>query len=224
MISIIIPVLNEEKNIQKLQEHLSTLDGEFEVIFSDGGSTDRTVELIREPFRLVTGERGRGMQMNRGAEAAKGELLFFIHCDVELEKDVLRKVPEEVKDGKAVGYLRIAFQSDRILMKICGFMSEMRAKFRKIVFADQSFMIRRDLFLRCGKIPELMLMEDYEFSIRLKEMNVPIKRIPGKIKVSARRFEKNGMFLTMWQMQKMQIKYRKNRGAGNFIDQYQDVR
>ena len=224
MISVIIPVYNEEKNIEKIQNHLSELEGEFEVIFSDGGSTDRTVELIRPPFQVVTGTKGRGIQMNRAAMHAKGEILFFIHCDVELESDVFQKIPQEIKNGQAVGYLRIVFQSERFLMRICGFMSEMRARVRKIVFGDQGYMLHKGLFLECGKIPELRLMEDYEFSMRLKEQGIPLKRIPGKIHVSARRFEQNGMLRTMWQMQKMQVKYRKNRCEGNFAERYDDIR
>ena len=141
MVSIIIPVLNEEKTIQKTQENLSQLTGDYEVIFCDGGSDDRTVELIHPPFRVIAGERGRGVQMNRGAREANGELLFFMHCDAVLEKDVLMKLPSDVKEGNAVGYLKIVFDSTHWLMKVCGFMSNMRSAWRKIVFADQAFIL-----------------------------------------------------------------------------------
>ncbi len=224
MVSIIIPVLNEEKNIQKIQDNLSNLEGDYEVIFSDGGSEDRTVELIRPPFRVITGEKGRGVQMNRGVREAKGDIFFFIHCDVSLDKNVLLKLPSAVKEGKAVGYLRIVFTSDHWLMKVCGFMSDMRSRFRKIVFADQSFIIHRDLFEKCGKIPELRFMEDYELSIRLKEQKIPVVKVPGRIYASARRFEKNGMLRTMWQMQVMQARYRKSRNVGTMEEEYGIIR
>ncbi len=224
MVSIIIPVLNEEKNIQKIQDNLSQLEGDYEVIFSDGGSTDRTVELIRSPFRVITGNKGRGVQMNRGAREAKGDILFFIHCDVALEKDVLQKLPLAVKEGNAVGYLRIVFVSKHWLMKVCGFMSDMRSRFRKIVFADQSFIIHRDLLEKCGRIPELRFMEDYELSIRLKEQKIPVVKVPSRIYASSRRFEKNGMLRTMWQMQVMQARYRKSRNVGTMEEEYGMIR
>ena len=46
MVSIIIPTYNEEKNIKELQENLSRLKGNFEVIFCDGGSRDSTTKLM----------------------------------------------------------------------------------------------------------------------------------------------------------------------------------
>ena len=162
--------------------------------------------------------------MNRGAREAKGDILFFIHCDVSLEKDVLQKLPLAVKEGNAVGYLRIVFVSKHWLMKVCGFMSDVRSRFRKIVFADQSFIIHRELLEKCGRIPELRFMEDYELSIRLKEQKIPVVKVPSRIYASSRRFEKNGMLRTMWQMQVMQARYRKSRNVGTMEEEYGMIR
>ena len=103
MVSIIIPVLNEEKGIVGLQKNLKKLLGEYEVIFSDGGSTDRTLELISQELRVVRGEKGRGCQMNRAAKEAAGDILFFIHSDVRLKRDVLLNIPDQVRQGEAAG-------------------------------------------------------------------------------------------------------------------------
>lgn len=224
MVSIIIPVLNEEKYIRRIQRNLERLDGEYEVIFSDGGSTDRTREFIKPPFRLISGARGRGRQMNMAADAARGDILFFIHCDVLLKRDVLLRIPENVRTGKAAGYLKIIFDSRRILMRICGFMSGVRARLRKIAFSDQGLMIQKDLFEKMGKMPDIPLMEDYEFSVRLRKKKIPLVRIDSPILVSSRRFKKCGMLRTMWQMQKFQFQYRMGMSAKEIAKKYGDIR
>ena len=224
MISIIVPILNEEKNIQRLQKNLKALQGEFEVVFCDGGSTDRTLELIDPAFRVVNGRKGRGYQMNEGAKSATGDLLFFIHCDTVLEEDVLNKISLNVKTGKSVGYLRLEFDSASWLMKICAFMSGLRTSVRKIVYGDQGIIITRELLEQLGGIPQLPIMEDLEFSLRLKKQNIPLEQVRSKIITSSRRFEENGMFRTMQQMQKLQLKYLFGKNVELILNEYNDVR
>lgn len=224
MVSIIIPVLNEEKNIIKLQKNLEKLEGDFEVIFCDGGSTDRTIERIESKYQVVTNKKGRGYQMNAAAAKAKGDLLVFIHCDVELESDLLTKIPDNVKEGRAVGYMKLRFDSAHFLMKICAFMSGLRASIRKIVYGDQGFVIRKELLERVGGIPQIPLMEDLEFSIRLRKNRIPFEMIKSTITTSARRFEENGMLSTMWQMQKMQVKYLLGAKEQSMQYEYKDIR
>lgn len=224
MISIIVPVFNEEDNIIRLQKNLEKLEGDFEVIFCDGGSTDCTVERINSKYHVVMSRKGRGYQMNAGAEKAQGELLFFLHCDAGLERDVLEKIPDCVKNGTAVGYMKLRFDSDSMLMKICAVMSDFRVSMRKIVYGDQGVVIRKELLEKLGGIPAIPLMEDLEFSIRLRKKRIPLKKIKSTITTSARRFEENGKLRTMWQMQKMQIKYLLGSNAESMQQEYKDIR
>lgn len=224
MVSIIIPVLNEEKNMIKLQKNLENLEGDFEVIFCDGGSTDQTLQLIESKYQVVTNKKGRGYQMNAAAAKAKGDLLVFIHCDVELESDLLMKIPDNVKAGRAVGYMKLQFDSEHFLMKICAFMSDLRASVRKIIYGDQGFVIKKELLESLGGIPQIPLMEDLEFSICLRKNKIPLEKIKSTITTSARRFEENGMLSTMWQMQKMQIKYLLGAKAQSMQYEYKDIR
>ena len=82
MISVIIPTLDEAANLPQL---LSTLTAEIddkEIILVDGGSRDGTVALARaHGVTVVKTEPCRGAQLRLGAQAARGELLLFLHAD-----------------------------------------------------------------------------------------------------------------------------------------------
>ena len=83
MISIIIPVLNEEVNIKKLVTYLQncSLNKEIEIIVADGGSTDgtRAAAEASGATLIVSAVKGRATQMNAGARAAKYNILYFVH-------------------------------------------------------------------------------------------------------------------------------------------------
>ncbi len=146
-ISIIVPIYNEEKNIENLIDNLERLNGHFEVIFSDGGCKDKTCQIIEERikdksnYKLIKSEKGRANQMNNGANASIGDTLFFLHCDSKIESDILEKIEAAVNKGVKFGCAKLKFDSKGVLMRICGFMSNFRVKHRKIAFGDQGMFI-----------------------------------------------------------------------------------
>ena len=91
-ISIIIPVYNEESTIEKLIETLKPLDDRCEILFVDGGSTDRTLEMIPDRYQILYSEKGRAKQMNCGAKHSTGDVLFFLHCDSEVPSTALEEI------------------------------------------------------------------------------------------------------------------------------------
>src|SRR5690242_1550059 len=88
-LSVVIPTLNDREAMAACLASLaSQRDLAMEVVVSDGGSGDGTLELIRSSgcdfscaVTVVAGERGRGRQLNTGANAARGEKLLFLHAD-----------------------------------------------------------------------------------------------------------------------------------------------
>ncbi len=84
-VSIIVPVFNEATLICPFLEHLRERAPGAEVIVADGGSSDGTAELAAGlSHRVVHGEPGRAAQMNAGALVARGEVLWFLHADVNV--------------------------------------------------------------------------------------------------------------------------------------------
>ena len=80
MISVIIPVLNEDRILEKTLRRLQPELSGHELIIVDGGSTDTTVEIAKEYGTVISSDRGRGKQLNAGAEKANGEILIFFTC------------------------------------------------------------------------------------------------------------------------------------------------
>jgi glycosyltransferase involved in cell wall biosynthesis len=91
--SIIIPTLNEEVLLTKLLNQLNDKElrklYQFEIIISDGGSTDRTLEIARNSADKIVLKQNHGLQniatgRNVGAKSASGDILIFLNGDVVL--------------------------------------------------------------------------------------------------------------------------------------------
>lgn len=209
-ISIIVPVYNEASTIDELIESLEQFKDYCEIIFVDGGSTDGTNRIIEEKHRLVySPKKGRSFQMNYGASLSEGDILLFLHADSFLPSDALNQIHKIIFQGYKVGCFKIKFDSKSILMKICGFMSNLRVRLRNIAFGDQGIFISRSYFYELGGFAEIPLMEDYQLSMDIKADGEKIALAETKIKTSERRFVKNGRLRTMARMQRLQSMYRK---------------
>lgn len=110
MISIITPVLNEEQNIAPFLKNLNQIQGDFELIMVDGGSSDKTIDEIKKyriefhrELKILKTSAGRGHQMNIGAKNARSDILFFLHVDSKIEKDTIPTIENEIKKKKIIG-------------------------------------------------------------------------------------------------------------------------
>lgn len=222
-ISIIIPIYNEEKTIEAFLKTLEPVKEKAELIFVDGGSSDRTLALIPETYTVLHGPKGRAKQMNLGAANSGGSVLFFLHCDSELPEDAIEQI-ETVMERYSVGCFGIAFHSKNIWMKCCQAISNHRIKDRKVMFGDQGIFIRRSLFFQIGGFPELPIMEDYQFSLTLKEMGVKIGIAKKRIYTSDRRFAEGGRLRVMWKMNRLRAMYRKGVDIEEISGLYRDIR
>lgn len=203
MVTIIIPTFNEEKNIIKLQQNLKNLKGNFEVIFSDGGSNDSTYDMINYP--KIQKAKGRASQMNEAAKLANGDYLFFVHADSILHEDCIEKIE---KFNSPIGCFTLKFSPNTFLLDILALCSGLRVKWRNIAFGDQGIYIKKDLFEQLNGFSNIPIMEDYDLSIKLKKMGFKFSLIPLPIITSSRRFIKNGTLKMIIKMQILQYKYR----------------
>ena len=222
-LSVIIPVYNEEKALPALLDSLGPLEGRAEVLFADGGSTDRTAELIPPSCRLIRAEKGRARQMNAGAAASTGDVLLFLHADSVLPPDALAEI-ERVMAAHRAGCFGIAFRSRDVRMKCCQTLSNLRVRLWDVAFGDQGIFIRRDLFMELGGFPDLPLMEDYQLSLDLRARGVRFAMTRARIVTSDRRFIQGGPLRVMARMWRLRAMYRKGADMDAIAAFYKDIR
>ena len=222
-ITMILPVYNESKTIGTMLSQLDNLPGDWEIFFADGGSRDDTVDRIGVRYRVLNSPKGRANQMNHGAANASAEVLWFVHCDSKLPTDAHAQISAAVESGAQWGCFHIGFDYDGPFMGCNTYFSNRRAR-KGIAFGDQGIWVKKDVFDAMGGFPDLPIMEDYEFSLRMQKAQLPICQLPGTIITSGRRYETRFPPLTMWQMFRLRCLYRKGVAIEEIAKKYKDIR
>lgn len=224
-VSIIVPVFNEASSIVRLQKQLIEVSDASEIIFVDGGSTDATRDLIDERFQVISSEKGRSRQMNAGAQASSGSILFFLHCDSIVPDDFLSEIKSVMQDNR-FGCFGITFDERTPLMLVCRALSNFRCRFRKIIFGDQGLFIDRELFFELGMFPDIPLMEDYQLSLTLRQRGLKPGMTQSRIQTSARRYQGSTVhkLRTMYHMAKLRRDYRGGVPVEKIAAAYLDLR
>lgn len=220
---MIIPVYNESGTIDAMLSQLDALSGDWEILFADGGSRDDTLDRIGNRYRVIRCPKGRANQMNAAAEEASGEVLWFVHCDSVLPKDAYVQIRDAAEKGAKWGCFHIAFDYHGPFMGCNTYISNRRAR-KGIAFGDQGIWIRKELFADIGGFPQLPIMEDYEFSLRMRRAGIPIVQLPGRIVTSGRRYRKEFPLLTMWRMNRLRRMYRNGVDIEIIAEKYRDIR
>ena len=203
-ISILIPVLNEEKDICKLLVHLNDNSSKLnisDIILIDGGSQDNTcgsiqyMQTIYNNLHLLHSKKGRAKQMNLGAKHAKGDILYFLHADSFPPEHFDQFIISEVQQGNQAGCFRMQFDSKHWWLRLASWLTQF--SWRACRGGDQSQFITRDLFNEIGGFDESYII--YEDNILINEL---YKRkqfvvINKKIRTSARLYKKHGI----WKLQ-----------------------
>jgi rSAM/selenodomain-associated transferase 2 len=200
MISIIIPTLNEEANIKKLIPYLQNccVNKEIEIIIADCGSTDATTAVAESlgAKLIISPVKGRAVQMNTGARAAKYDILYFVHADAVPPQSFFTDITDAVKAGYETGRYRTRFDSNSGLLKINAFFT--RFDWFVCYGGDQTLFVTVSLFKKInGYNEKLLIMEEYDFVKRAREFT-PYKIFSKTALVSARKYHAN----TWWRVQK----------------------
>jgi rSAM/selenodomain-associated transferase 2 len=206
-VSVVVPVLDEAARLPGLLDRLHRELPGCEVVVVDGGSTDGSPALVAPPARLVPSRRGRGTQLNAGAAAATGDVLWFHHADTRVDPAALGQLRAALADPQVVGGgLTLRFDRRTPALDWVAMTSTARARRLHQVFGDQAMFVRRDVFERLGGFPDLPLMEDFEFSRRLARVGRLVV-LPATSTASARRFEQHGTLRLLAFMQVIKLRY-----------------
>jgi rSAM/selenodomain-associated transferase 2 len=189
-----------------LLEKISPIE-DLEIVISDGGSSDNTIEICKKyPVLVVQGKRGRGYQLNAGALASSGEILLFLHADTGLDINIFEDIKQAVSSGHYWGCCTLKFDCDALFFRMVAYFSILRSKYFSSCYGDQGIYCRRDIFMQKGPFPSIPLMEDLEFSRCMKKLKKAYV-VSGKVLTSARRFEKGGPVKTICRMQLFKLLY-----------------
>jgi rSAM/selenodomain-associated transferase 2 len=203
-LSIVMPVLDEAAGIEAAMAALAPYRRRsVEVIVVDGGSRDGTPDLARPlADRVLVAKRGRSLQMNAGAAAARGDVLLFLHADTRLPENADRLVLDGLSRlSRNWGRFDVRIDGGGLLGLIA-FMMNWRSRITGIATGDQAMFVTAAAFAAAGGFPAIALMEDVALSARLKRTGKPLA-LRARVIASARRWRKHGTLRTvllMWRL------------------------
>jgi len=192
-ISVIIPALNEEISIDRCLDSLKDRTALKEIIVADGGSTDNTRSIaLSHKARVVECRQGRGPQISAGINLTGSDVILILHADCVAAKDAFKGVISalEADDRVVGGALGMKFDLKNSKTRFIAFLNNLRTILTGISFGDQAQFFRREALDEMGGFPPMMLMEDVELSLRLKEVGRVVFLQDG-IVVSDRRWSGN---------------------------------
>jgi rSAM/selenodomain-associated transferase 2 len=197
-ISVVIPTWRDAENLASLLPALAAQESVAETIVVDASGDD-----VAEQIALALGARfiscgtpNRGEQMNLGARTSRGDVLLFQHCDTLLEEAHLRAIENALGDPNIIGgafFRKFDGRHPRLmwLESVARFLS----RHGGTLYGDQSIFVRRVVFEKLGGFAKIPLMEDVEFSRRLRRAG-KIAVLDPPVATSGRRHLKRGAWRT----------------------------
>ena len=199
-LSVIIPTLNAEAPLRRSLPSLASLSALSmmrEVIFADGGSSDRTAAIAEEAGAVVVrAARGRGTQLAAGAERANGAWLLFLHADTALEpgwEKAVRAFMDEPENAGRVGYFRFGLDEASAGARWLEAAVAVRCRLFRLPYGDQGMLMSRDLYRRLGGFRPMPLMEDVDLVRRAGWRRMA--PLAMRATTSAERYRRDGYLL-----------------------------
>lgn len=198
MISVIIPIYNEEKILRDKSLYFTELAKYSELIFIDGGSSDMSAHIAGEYGSVLSSKKGRALQMNYGANFSQKDTLLFLHADTRISTDALISVEKKISEnGILGGCLTQRIDKKGLIYRLIESMGNLRAKITGVFYGDQGIFIKKELFNNLGGFPAVAVMEDVIFTKKLRKITKTAV-LRDKILVSPRRWQKDGLIKTVF--------------------------
>ena len=204
-LSVIIPVRNDAASLTRTLDQLVGLVGisEAEIIVAASCDEEGTKRAVAERARLLwPADSNRAALLNAGAAVAGGQVLFFLHADSFPPANAFELIHRSLSDDRVVGgAFEHLFMEQQWTLRIITWLNRIRYRFTRNYYGDQGLFVRTCVFHQMGGFKDLQLMEDLDFSQRLKKMGRSIL-IRTPLLTSGRRFLARGpwrtLFFVLW--------------------------
>jgi rSAM/selenodomain-associated transferase 2 len=214
LVSIVVPTLNEALALPECLASIRAQDGPFDSIVVDADSQDRTREIAAASgARVLQTRRGRAFQMNHGANETAGEILLFLHADSRLPAGALACVREAVVGGAVAGAFRLRLDRNGLKWRAGEVLANVYAHATRDLFGDRAIFVTRSVFEQLGGFRPLALMEDLDFSTRLKRGGFPVRLLRLAVTTSCRRFDSVGIWRAGWWAWKLCSAFHQSRAC-----------
>lgn len=221
-LSIVIPALDEARQLPTLLRQLEGARSRgAEVLVVDGGSSDDTVALAEAAgVTVIRAPRGRARQLQAGVDASRGEAIWLLHADSDIDPLSDQHIVWALADsGRLWGRLSVRIGGNHPLLRVVGRAMNLRSRLSGMATGDQGIFVLRSALARIGGIPQQPLMEDIELSRRLKAICPPLC-LPKRITTSGRRWLDQGVLRTILLMWSLRFDYWRGVDAGALAERY----
>lgn len=192
-LSILVPVYNEKELLPFFIEHIrQKMSKKHELIFIDGGSNDGTWEWLKnqKTIKAFQSEKGRAKQLNKGAQEATQNILYFVHVDTLLPQDFDLFILKAITNKAHAGSFQLQFTPSNFWLNIAARGSHWNHLLCR--GGDQTLFVTKPLFKEIGGFDEkYTVCEDINF-IKKIYRKTKFYIIPYDVHTSARRFLNNG--------------------------------
>ncbi len=200
-LSIVIPARNDADALRRTLDSLSGVPGiaNAEVIVAAAGDRRGTERAVAGRARVIwPGGSTRAALMNAGAASARGEILFFLHADSLPPVNGLELIERALADPRAVGgAFEHLFTEPVLSLRLITHINRIRYRLTRNYYGDQGIFVRAGVFRELGGYRDLRLLEDLDFTQRLKRRGRSVLiRVP--LSTSGRRFLARGPWRTFF--------------------------
>lgn len=195
-VSVVIPVYREAGIAALLDDLLARHDADgAEIIVVDGAPGADTLARITDPrVARLASPPGRGPQQNAGARAAQGDILLFLHADTTLPPDAFTLIRQTLADpAVAGGAFSLRYAEPSPGLRFIATAANLRSGLTRAPYGDQAIFVRRAVFEALGGFRDWPLMEDLEFTTRLRRAGLRIRILAMPVRTSGRRQLREGL-------------------------------
>jgi len=172
-----------------------------------------------ESTHVVKAPAGRARQLNAGLKAARGSTVWILHADSRLTPETVAAALAFARAGtQALGWFALGFFDGPPQMRLNAIGANLRSRFFGMPFGDQGLIAPRRVFVDLGGFDESIACgEDHAFVWAARRAGVPLRRLPGRVYTSARRYVEQGWWRTTRQHLALTWQQRRQfaRGSGS---------